>query len=253
MIALETLAGVMDQLTGDATKVAIMLMTVQSSSLRADAQWVTDCGAAAGLHTSVVRAGLQELVSLGLIEKSGKIFLTGTSQVGYMGQGGRGESTSSNSVTENQQVLAGISSNSQNGFQPPVRPSVSPTAENQRRPGTSISSITSPDPKAALSWRELLAGLDEICQEATGGKLLLDGKERALLKQLVDKAGTDEVYRRAEIMWKGPPLRWPAPPYDLGTLRFHWTKFSKKHTPPRRVTNMIDDETKQGSSYYGEG
>ncbi len=81
-----------------------------------------------------------------------------------------------------------------------------------------------------------------------GARPLWRGKEGAIVKRLLKTHDADEIIRRARIMFY-EKRRFPAPPYDIGTLSAHFDKFAAS-AKAGGIAGL--DKSKTGAAYYGK-
>lgn len=266
MIAFEALCAALSQLSGDATRVALVLMQapVEASEMCVDLSWRTRTARELFVHPKIVERSLKELSDAQLCEltrvtlkrldsssmSEGTPNLARTLSLSEAKSRAGSEATSrgadSQALEESDAAkvasVPGLDAEMPSAAKPSRSPSVS--GRGARRPPKSDDApeVASADVQACI------AAFDRFYREANSdARPTWGGRQYVQMRQLVEKHGRAEVEKRIAIMFTAPP-RWPAPPYDLQTLALHFDKFAT----PSGKGGMID-RWKSGEGYYGGG
>ena len=263
MIAMDALLASLSQLSGEAVKVALVLMTQPSdiTEIVADLSWRTRTGRELFLHTKIVERSLKELAETGLCEmcrttlkrvpgssmSEGTPSLARTSSVMSEAKNGEAGSEATWRGGESQRL---DESAQPSLLQLPQQLEAASTRARGARRGRHASDLPLSD---SADVQACIARFDELYREINGGaRPTWGGRQYVMMKQLVDKHGRAEVSKRIEIMFKAPP-RWPAPPYDLQTLAMHFDKFATPSGKGGMIDRWASGETYSGASEPKDG
>lgn len=286
MIELGALASQLSELTGDAVKVAIVLMDTERASahLRADVAWRERVGRTIVLSPAVIEKALRELADAELISLTRRVEISRSAKSMSEPPGTLAfcstpvsPSTETENETESPKASGAANGTSReatrdvSGEQKPRRsqpraetrqalPDAAPVDDalahlGQGQPASGLAlelARTLEQQRAAEQLngdvRAAIDVFDRLYREANdGAKPTWGERPFASMRTLVQKHGRDEVCKRIEIMFTAPP-RWPAPPYDLASLVQHFDKFAK---PSTNRGGMVD-RWRGGENYYGD-
>jgi hypothetical protein len=252
MISINRIVDALPNLTSDAVKLAVLLVVEPTD--RADAAWSRKVADKLGLAPHVVQKIVKELADEGLVQLTGRIHLAPMSAGGH--SLARISSPSSLDLgldepgeIENRDAPWIRRAERSEARSAPGSPEVIDTGSDAREAdGARVLAEPDPAPKTlsplVFVREEFVRMFAEVNQ---GVKPTWDGRATNLLKQLLATHSADEIVRRMQIMFY-EPRRFPAPPYDLSTLRFHFDKFAVS----KAAGGMVGDRSRTGASYYGE-
>jgi hypothetical protein len=258
MIELTALNAALAELTGDAVKVALVLMQMprESPEMCVDLSWRARTARELSTHVKIVERSLKELSDAGLCELS-RVTLKRLSSA-PMSEGSPNLARSSLVMSEakneepgseasSRAADAASSSESAQGSSLQLPSASAASSKQQGRKGRHGQPQAEPT-VASADVQRCIACFDQHYRDANqGAKPTWGSRQYVAMRQLVEKHGAPEVEKRITIMFTAPP-RWPAPPYDLQTLASHFDKFAT----PSGHGGMID-RFKSGETYYGGG
>ncbi len=259
MISFESLCAALPSLSGDAVKVALVLMLVprEATELCVDLSWRTRTARELFVHVKIVERSLKELSDAQLCElqrvtlkrlnalpmSEGSPSLARTPSMSEANGGAGSEATSRGREPQDLEEgnAAKVASVPESGAD------VAASARS-RRSGAARTAAVADQPPTSAAVQACIACFDALYRDVnSGAKPTWGARQYVQVKTLVDKHGQAEVEKRIKIMFTAPP-RFPAPPYDLSTFVQHFDKFAQ----PSGKGGMID-RWSSGESYYGGG
>lgn len=256
MIRVDALRSCLATLTGDAVKLGVHLCDLAGvESIKADKSWRTTVAKKIGMTPTGVHKALKELAKDGIVTLARGVYL------------GR----SSDAMSHPPVILARASSReslatldasdqtdeTQDGSETPPWDRDAERSEGERagrrvREGVASSTegrdLNEHVPDAPPSpHRVVVDAIHRMYREAYDADATWGPKQGSIVARLLKAHAPDEVVRRARIMFF-ERRRWPAPPYDVGTLSVHFDKFAVS----RGAGGMVGDARKTGAGYYGE-
>jgi hypothetical protein len=284
-VDLAALADALPRLTGEATKVAVLVHVLAAgvpdgTPLRADAAWRRYAAKEVGSTPEIVALALRDLSAAGVLSISRARLLTAAPETVLSPDGVGGERRTSEARTTNgaggsvQSVgSVGLYSGGDlprslsSGLERPPWEESPEGADHARAEGDALgrdevatdSEISGRQvdrstrareddgPAEGAPWNAMVAELDRLYRGANAGaRMTWEPRHFARLKRVVARHSTDEVVRRARIMWSAPPP-WPPPPYDVECLVRHFDRFAT----PYRGKGIVDRPAADPRAYYG--
>jgi hypothetical protein len=263
VIALSDLAAKAIDLTADAVKLAVQLSALDDSWFDDDGWLTLDLAGARRLakilksSEVVIRKCAIELADIGLLERKGRSFFHAApnSLSDHPASVARSPAPGVQTVLPHHLVQPTIADGGQQ------KPTIHRNRERSERKGRAgVAGEERGDgglngelcPQSEPGAHTLvMAAYDALFRESNDGAAPTFGpRVGALVKALLKSHSADEIVRRMTIMFR-EGRRFPAPPYDMGTLSSHFDKFASS-VGPKNERAVDRNSAKLGAGYYGE-
>jgi len=252
VIALDRLATALDRISGDAVKLAVYIACSpqqldERGWLRCDAAWQKRASKILYQQPALIRNCLDELERAKLIDRLGGPWIAGTA------------SETAEAMSDPPAIVARSPLSTGSEISAPPWDDETTTAmkieglderSESRAPDlpNEILCLEAPAPKLN-PHKVVIAAIDQMYRDCyQGAEPSWGQKPGAIVKRLLKLHSAEEIIRRARIMFY-EKRKWPAGPYDVGTLSAHFDKFVVSNAPGGIVDR---DKRKTGEDYYGK-
>lgn len=270
----DRLVATLDQLTGDAVKVAVYLahapiLLDPAGWLTLTAAWLKSASKILWLRPEVIRNCMEELVRVGVIDRigrnrfAGKTVSSAESMSDPPGNLARSESPDRTSTDLNfdsptsRPPWEDEEKTEMRGTEPARSAGSSGLRDNGELFSEHGGGSNTPPPKASPSGIDPIAQPHRFVVDAVhrmyvdryGTKPTWGAKPAALIAALLKQHKAEEIVRRARIMFY-EDRKFPKGPYSVLALSTHFDLFSVSKKPGGGPADR--DRSKSGPGYYGE-